>query len=336
MFTLFETIWRNADKLLIGNCDSLGHIRAASLKFIGGSTRDLSELSAEAELIELRALVADLVDVESTISAELIIGVQNGALETLERAALAVHVVVGTAASVCSGRSLARWRDFICLHNGTQLGISGRCGVEGAVLVTVHLFALVTLERTASEVIVADEVVSVIAERLLDAGSREILNEDVAKQVAELSAIPGIAFETFEWAAFAVSSIRRGVLARWAFCAASSLLELRAASRDVRINNVALRGGESSLVLGIGFLSNEWAALSNLVLGVDSGVALGQLAGLRACLGDGSQIGGLVRTKNEAESFLGVLFALFTNRWTDVAIIVDVLVGRSTHKCNLG
>jgi len=29
----------------------------------------------------------------------------------LERAALAVHVVVGTAASVCSGRSLARWRD---------------------------------------------------------------------------------------------------------------------------------------------------------------------------------------------------------------------------------
>jgi hypothetical protein len=97
-----------------------------------------------------------------------------------------------------------------------------------------------------------------------------------------------------------------------------------------------LRGGESSLVLGIGFLSNEWAALSNLVLGVDSGVALGQLAGLRAGLGDGSQIGGLVRTINEAESFLGVWFALFTNRWTDVAIIVDVLVGRSTHKCNLG
>jgi len=86
-----------------------------------------------------------------------------------------------------------------------------RCGVEGAVLVTVHLFALVTLERTASEVIVAEEVVSVIAVRLLDACSREILNEDVARQVAELSAVPGIAFETSEWAAFAVSSIRRGV-----------------------------------------------------------------------------------------------------------------------------
>jgi len=69
----------------------------------------------------------------------------------------------------------------------------------------------VTLERTASEVIVAEEVVSVIAVRLLDACSREILNEDVAKQVAELSAIPGITFETFEWAAFAVSSISRGV-----------------------------------------------------------------------------------------------------------------------------
>lgn len=97
------------------------------------------------------------------------------------------------------------------MHSGTQLGISGCCGVEGAVLVTVHFFALFTLERTASEIIVAEEIVSVIAVRSLDAGSREILNEDVARKVAELSAIPGIAFETFEWAAFAVGSIRRGV-----------------------------------------------------------------------------------------------------------------------------
>jgi len=81
MFIQFETKCRNADICLHGNW--CGRSRAASLEFIVVSTtRDLSELSAEAELIELRALVADLVDVESTISAELIIGVQNGALES--------------------------------------------------------------------------------------------------------------------------------------------------------------------------------------------------------------------------------------------------------------
>lgn len=85
-----------------GNTVGCGRLRAASsenidiIDFLG----DLFEISGLAELVELRALVAEFVDVELFHGAELSVRVENGALESWKWAALAIHVAVGATADV--------------------------------------------------------------------------------------------------------------------------------------------------------------------------------------------------------------------------------------------
>jgi len=266
-------------------------------------------------------------------SAELLELVKNTAFVVFNWAAGAIDWLVGGTASVCSlGRSLALSWDCVGVQDVAQLS-GGE--VKGAVLVRVDRAALLAFEGTASEVVASDPEVPVIADLRRKADGWEGVHNQVVFQVAVLSSVARIALEAREWAAFAVSRASRRVGALNALCASGLRFELRATSRDVVVDYLAFRGGKPSFILGVGLLALKWAALAVGVLRVETRVALGESAGLRAASGDSGEVRNLGPTNGDAEILLGVGLAFFTGHGANFALSVHVLVQRGADEHSL-